>query len=425
MKKRFLSFVSVLLVLAAFLQLTGALQPLTVDAARSSSAIKSEIKEIKKEKAEIDAQIAELESQLKDNLEDMQDIVDQKNLIDQEISLLYSQMTNIEQQIVAYSELIADKQDELDAAQAHLAQLQKQNKERIRAMEKNGGLSYWSVIFKANSFADLLDRLRMVQEIADADRQRLEEMSAAAEVVAEAKVSLEEEKAGLEAVRLELDAAQAELEIKRAEADQLLADLIARGEEYEALVEEAEAAAGELGEELTELNKELTAAQRQEYLDYLASLPPPSSAGSSSGTGGTALEASQSAGLTWLKPCSYTKVSSAYGWRDHPVYGDRRFHYGIDLAAASGTPIYATRAGTVSQANYSSSGGWQVYIDHGDGFSSRYLHMTHYVVSKGQKVSAGQLIGYVGSTGTSTGPHLHFGIYYNGKAQNPALFINF
>ena len=423
MKKRILSLICAVLVLATLLQLTDAIQPLTVEAARSSSTIKSEIKEIKKEKAEIDAQIAELEGQLKENLEDMQDIVEQKNLIDQEIFLLYAQMENIEKQVIAYSELIADKQDELDAAQAHLAQLQEQNKARIRAMEKNGGLSYWSVIFKANSFADLLDRLKMVQEIAEADKRRLEEMSAAAEVVAQAKASLEEEKEGLELVREELEAAQAELEVKRAEADALLMELIAQGEEYEALVEEAEAAAGELNETLTDLNKELTEAQRKEYLEYLASLPKPSP--STGGTGGSALDPTVYQGITWVKPCSYTKVSSAFGWRIHPVYGDRRFHYGIDLSASSGTPIYAVRDGTVSQANYSSSGGYQVYIDHGDGFSSRYLHMTRYVVSKGQKVKAGQLIGYVGSTGVSTGPHLHFGIYYNGVAQNPATFINF
>ena len=126
---------------------------------------------------------------------------------------------------------------------------------------------------------------------------------------------------------------------------------------------------------------------------------------------------------TWLMPCSYIRVSSPYGWRIHPVYGTTRFHHGIDLAAPKGTPIYASRSGTVTRATYDSSSGYYVTINHGDGFSSSYLHMTHYVVSVNQTVKAGQLIGYVGSTGTSTGPHLHFSVYYNGTSQNPAAYI--
>lgn len=424
MKKRFLSLVCAVLVLATVLQLTGAFAPMSVEAAKSSSQIKKEINEIKEEKKEIDGQIAEIRGQLKDNLEDMEDIVEQKDLIDQEVFLLYAQMTNIESQITAYSDLIADKQEQLDAAQAHLTELQIQNKARIRAMEKNGSLSYWSVIFKANSFADLLDRLRMVQEIAEADKRRLEEMSAAADEVAAAKVSLEEEKEGLEVVREELEVAQADLEVKRAEADALLTQLIAKGEEYEALVEEAEAASGELAETLEDLQHQLDAAKKREYEEWLAAQPkpkPPASSGT--GSGGIAADPNYVNGLTWLVPCSYSRFSSPFGWRTHPVYGDRRFHYGVDLSARSGTPIVATRSGVVSSAGYDSSSGYRVYINHQDGFSSRYLHMTHYIVKAGQWVAAGQVIGYVGSTGTSTGPHLHFEIRYNGQAVNPADYI--
>lgn len=425
MKKRILSVLSALLVLATLLQLTGGIRPQTVNAAKSSSEIKDEIKETEKEKAEIDEKIAEIRGQLSENLEDMQDIVAQKNLIDQEVFLLYAQMTNIEKQIAAYSALIADKQDQLDAAQAHLSQLQKENKARIRAMEKNGGLSYWSVIFKANSFSDLLDRLRMVQEIAEADKRRLEEMSEAADLVAQAKISLEEEKEGLEQTKDELEVAQVELEEKRKEADRLLTELIAIGAEYEALVEEAEVEAGKLQEELDDLEYQLDEAEQREYEEWLAAQPkpkPPENANTSGG--GTVGDPNYVNGLTWLVPISYTHFSSPYGWRIHPVYGDMRFHYGVDLSAPTGTPIVASRSGVVSRASYDSSSGYHVYINHQDGFSTRYLHMTHYIVSPGQWVSAGQVIGYCGSTGASTGPHLHFSLYYNGIAQNPADYIN-
>ena len=126
----------------------------------------------------------------------------------------------------------------------------------------------------------------------------------------------------------------------------------------------------------------------------------------------------------WILPCKYTKITSSFGYRTHPVTGEWKLHGGIDLAAAQGTPIYATRAGKVTRTSYQAGGaGNYVSINHLDGFSSVYMHMTHYVVSQGQNVSQGQLIGYVGSTGISTGPHLHFGISYAGTYVNPLAYV--
>ena len=128
----------------------------------------------------------------------------------------------------------------------------------------------------------------------------------------------------------------------------------------------------------------------------------------------------------WRSPLTKsTKVSSAYGWRIHPVYNVKKFHHGIDLTAKSGDPIVAARSGVVTRTTYDSASGYYVTINHGDGFSSSYLHMTHYCVKPGQNVNAGDVIGYVGSTGVSTGPHLHFAIYYNGSSVNPASYVNF
>ena len=107
----------------------------------------------------------------------------------------------------------------------------------------------------------------------------------------------------------------------------------------------------------------------------------------------------------------------------HPVTGGYSYHNGIDLAAGTGTPIYAAKSGTVTGASYNSVYGYNVIINHGDGSSTLYGHMTHYIVGAGQSVSQGQVIGYVGSTGLSTGPHLHFTIFMNGSAVNPAAYI--
>ena len=414
-------WISILAGILAFIMVAGlvvGVLPGAADAA-SLSELQEQLNALKEDKKKIDSQISELEGQLSDNLSDMQAIVNQKNTIDQEIFALHQQTANLNQQISAYGLLIADKQVELDEAEARLADLNAKNKERIRAMEEDGSLSYWSVLFKANNFADLLDRLNMVEEIAASDQRRLKEMSAAAQEVANTKATMETEKAALEASKAELAEAQKKQEEKRAEADKLLADLVATGAEYQALLDEAEHKAGKLEGDIDDAQD---AYDKVKYQQWLSTSVPPTTA--SRPSGGSAGDSNIVGGLTWLIPCNYTRFSSPFGWRVHPVYGDWRFHYGVDLAADSGTPIVATRSGVISRTTYDSSSGYYVVVDHQDGFESKYLHMTHYIVSPGQQVSAGQVIGYVGSTGTSTGAHLHFSIMYNGQHVNPANYIN-
>lgn len=384
-------------------------------AADKVTEAKDKLDALQEEKDAIDEKIADLQSQLSDNLSQMEDIVAQKNLIDQEIFLLYTQIDNINQQITAYSTLIADKQDEVDAAQAHLTELQAQNKGRIRAMEKNSRLSYWSVLFKANSFADLLDRLRMIQEIAEADRLRLEQVRQAAKAVEEAKASLETQKASLETTKDSLRTTQNSLELKRQEADSLLASLVAQGQAFEELLEDSEAQQEELADKLAKAEDEYEDAK---YWQEQQNKPKPP-VGGSAGTGNTV------GGVTWLIPISYTYFASPFGYRLHPISGEWKMHKGVDLAAPEGREIYATRSGYISWTGYEEYGaGNYVQINHGDGYKSIYMHMTYYIVSVGQWVEAGQVIGYCGTTGGSTGPHLHFGISYNGEYVNPADYIN-
>lgn len=411
----FLAFVLVFGLIASVI-------PMLVSA-KSSGQIQQEINELKDEKKELQQKLSELQGQLSENMESMEAVVKQKNLIDQEIFILYEQTANINTQITAYGALIADKQEELDAAQKRLDELQAQNKKRIRAMEKSSANSYWSVIFNADSFLDMLDRLNTIFKINEADQKLITQLAEAADTVAQAKEELQDQKAGLEQTKKELEEAQKTLEEKRTEADALLTELVAQGAEYEALVEEAEQDKAKLDSQIGKLEDAYDIAKYQEYLASRPVVKPPSN--TSGSTGGTAGVGNITAGIKWVLPCSYSRVSSPYGWRLHPVYKDYRFHYGVDLSAASGTPIVAVRSGTVAIATYSDSAGYYVNVDHGDGFTSRYLHMTHYIVSPGQKVSAGQVIGYVGSTGVSTGPHLHFSLYYGGVSVNPADYINF
>ena len=405
-RKRLVSIMAGVMAVIMLLSLILSLIPTKVNAA-SSSEIKKQIAQLKEDKKELEAQMKDVQKQTEENEDEIAGLVEQKDAIDQEIFLLYEQIENINQQLSAYALLIADKQDELDEAQDHLSALSEKNRARIRAMEEDGEVSYWSVLFKANDFSDFLDRLSMVEEIAASDRRRLEEMDKAAAEVAVAKTALAEEKDELELVKDEMDAAQVILDEKRAEME-------AQEEEFL--------------EEIAQKEKEYNEAKRQEWIQYMSTYvtqPPATQPGSSGGSSGGSSSGGTVSSSGWLKPCAYRCVSSPFGNRDAPTAGASTNHQGIDLSAPEGTPIYASRTGVVTAATFSKSAGYYVSINHGDGFSSIYMHMTRYVVSKGQAVSAGQVIGYVGSTGVSTGPHLHFGISYNGTYVNPANYIAF
>ena len=405
-------------IMAAILLLSLILSLIPTKAgAASSSEIKKQISALKDEKKEIDAQLKEVKGQYKANSNEIKDIVGQKDAIDREIQLLHQQIDNINQQVATYALLIADKQDELDNATVRLEELQEKNKERIRAMEEDGEISYWSIIFKANDFSDLLDRLSMIQEINAADQRRLEEISKVASQVSNVQSELKLEKSDLEGTRAELDAAEITLEQKRQEADGLLAELVAKGDEYQELIDESEELQSKLMKEIAQAEKDLKAAQ---YKEWLATYVPTTKPSGTDTTPSTQVPSSSG----WIKPLKSYTFTSAFGMRLHPVKKKWLMHEGVDLSAPQGTPIYAAKTGQVTRTTYQEGdAGYYVSINHGDGFASIYMHMTHYIVSPGQHVSAGQVIGYVGSTGISTGPHLHFGISYNGTYVNPMNYI--
>ena len=406
-------------ILAAIMVLSLILSVLPMTAsALSSSEIQNQIDELEEEQAKLQEQMDELKVQMEQNKEEMADIVAQKSNIDQQIALLSAKIGSINEQIDAYNVLIADKQEELDVAEKRLAELNEKNKERIRAMEENGSLSYWSVLFKANSFSDFLDRLSMIEEIAASDRRRIKEMSDAAAEVAEAKQTLSDEKAGLEVTKTELTDAHAEMEEKRAESDLLLQELVKEAQRLDNDFFDYELKTEELLAELGQAQEDLEDAKYQEWLATSESTN-----SSSQGGGGDYSPPASSSG--WIIPCNYIYLSSAYGWREPPTEGASSFHGGVDLAGDEGTPIYATRSGYVYRTGYTEYNGYYVGLDHFDGFASAYLHLTYYIVDVGDYVSQGQVIGYMGSTGVSTGPHLHFTIYYNGNTVNPAEYIDF
>lgn len=416
MNKKLVQILAGIMAAVMLLALMLSLLISTVHAA-SSSEIQDQIDNLEQEYEEQQKALDELEKILAENNREIQNMVERKNGIDQQIVILNNQIVTLSQIVSAHNLQIADKQDELDASQEKLALLQEAYQDRIRAMEEQGEVSYWSVIFKANSFADLLDRLNMIVEIAQSDRIRMQQIRDLAQQIEDAKQELDAQKAEMEADKLELQLTQRELEAKGAEADGLLFALLEAGGEYQLLIDEGEKLANDLLDQLEDAEDELAEAK---YREWLATSVPPT-------TTNTRVKGQLTNtvnGVVWYTPTTNFVVTSKFGYRHDPFTGKWTGHNGVDLAAPKNTPIVATRAGRVSFAGYQEGGaGYYVWINHGDGYKSIYMHMTRYIVKEGDHVEAGQIIGYVGSTGRSTGNHLHFGLKYNEAYVDPLNYI--
>ena len=426
-RKRMVSILAGLMGFVMLLSLMLSLLPTRVNAA-SSSEIRKQINQLKKEKEEIKDKIAEVQEQYEQNEDEIADIIARKNVIDQEIQLLYTQIENMNEQLAAYNILIADKQDELDVAEDRYAVLNEENKLRIRTMEEEGELSYWEVLFKANSFSDLLDRLNIVEEIAASDNRRLKELSKAADDVVVAQGELVSEKDEMELAKQELDAAEAEMDAKRKEADAIIQELLEKADDLSALEDEFERQEAEFLEEIARKEVEFDEAKQREWEAYMATYVPPTTAPPAGSTNNSTPSNSggsvgSSGGGGWVRPCSYTSITSPFGYRQSPTSGASTYHQGVDLDTGTGWPVVAARAGTVTIAGWGKAAGNYVQINHHDGFSSIYMHLSSIGVSAGQNVSAGQYIGATGSTGVSTGDHLHFGISLNGVYVNPCNYV--
>lgn len=391
--------VAFLLVLAALCAMLPAVS------AENSSDIQDEIDRLKEEADRIEQQQKEIENQIDENDAQTLSFAEEKMRIDNDLELARQEVENLEAQIHQYNLLVAEKQAELDELTEKQNTLMQKFRLRMRSLQERGNISYWQVLFHSASFEDMLMRKTMVEEIAASDQRMLGQIRENAEQVLLAKESLTEQKAMLEEKKVEQAAAQEALEHKRAESDQAISDLIASRQD---LVEEQE----RIQDDMDALEKEIAAREeelnrQQQQNNYV---PVVTEAG-------------------FLFPVSlngYQCMTSPYGYRVHPISGVTRLHNGVDLAAVTGTPIFASKSGVVTTAciGWGNGYGNHVVINHGDGFSTLYAHQSALNVYEGQIVSQGDVIGYVGSTGNSTGPHLHFTVFKNGETINPMSCIS-
>lgn len=423
--------VAVIAILLAVLMVGG----LVIHAfAESSSTIKARIEGLKEQEAAIAAQQKEVQKQKAENESDIRDLVSEKNTIDQQIKLTQDSIETKNELIREYTLLIAEKQNELEDALAEQDALNARYKTRIRSMEENGKLTYWSILFKASSFADLLDRVDMINEIASSDAAMIEKIRQSALEIENARQELAAEKIEMEEAKEALAAEEEELVAQRGEADDLMAELMA---DHDSLVaaekkydsekedllnqiaqQEAKYKEAVAAEEKARKEAEAAEKARREAAARAAAARQNNASGSSSGS---ATWSVSSYGFQWPSACR--TISCEFGPRYHPITGVYSNHSGMDIAASYGSPIYACASGTVTTATYGTAYGYYVTINHGNGFSTLYGHMCRYVVSEGQYVTRGQVIGYVGSTGWSTGPHLHLTMYYNGSLVNPKKYL--
>jgi murein DD-endopeptidase MepM/ murein hydrolase activator NlpD len=450
--------VSILALILALLMIV----PLLISAfsmaayAQTSDEIMEDINALQEEAEGIQAQIASTKEDIAANEAATQDVVQQKVQIDQQILLTQEQIDNTNAQIQQYSQLIAAKQTELDEAQAAYDDMYETYRLRLRAMEENSTVSYWAILFEATSLSDLLDRIDMITDIAAADQTVLTQLQAAYDAVETERQALEDDKAALAEARTSLEEQEATLDQQREEATALIASLSDENgellEAYETFEEAEDAMSQELlemmnayqeklaEEEAERIRQEEEAAaaaaaaaaaeeaerqrQEEEAAAAAAAASQSSSTSSSTSSGSTNSNSVSDSGFILPVPAGCATITDAFGMRYHPIKETYSMHSGVDLACSQGTTVSAAKSGTVVAAAYDSSYGNYVTISHSDGTSTLYGHMDTLTVSAGDYVSQGTQIGTVGSTGLSTGPHLHFQIISGGEYVNPMNYVS-
>lgn len=369
-----------------------------------------------KEKEEAISKAEEEKKILQTGLSDIKKIVasleSTKNDLDSYVKSLDANLAKIEEKITELKELISKKEKEIEETMEALEEAQKVAEEqyeamksRIKFMYERGDTFYLELMLSAESFGDMLNKSDYVMKLSAYDRKMLDEYEKTAQAIAAFKVELEAEQEVLAEAKEAIEQEQAavstlinnkEKEIKVYEADISNKEQLVK--EYEAEIASQNAEIAALEAAVAEERKRLAAANEK-------------------------LKSYDGGQFKWPAP-SFTRISDDYGNRMHPTLGINKFHNGIDLAAPNGSPILAAYDGDVVAATYSSTMGNYIMIDHGDSLYTIYMHASALYVSKGDTVSRGDKIAAVGSTGRSTGPHLHFSVRLNGSYVSPWNYIS-
>lgn len=322
--------------------------------------------------------------------------------LDQEANILAAQIQELSEEIEAKKEEVAQTQEELLAAEQVADKQYEDMKLRIQYLYESGRPSYLELLLTADSVSDFLNRSTYTAEVSRYDRAMLDQYIEQKEKIADTKERLEAEE---EELNLMADAAREQKET----VDALIQTKTAQIRSYQSEIDSQASEAAEFKEDLEEQERLLNQLEAQIAAAALAN------AREGDGDGGAS-------GFIWPCPSS-RRITSDFGMREQPMPGASTNHNGIDIGAPTGSAIIASASGRVTTSRYSNSAGNFIVISHGNGVSTVYMHCSALYVSEGEMVTQGQTIGAVGSTGFSTGPHLHFGVMVNGAYVNPRNYV--
>ena len=336
----------------------------------------------------------------------------EKTSLADQLKKLTGEMEETKKKISAKEDEITNKEEELILAKADENEQYESMKKRIRYMYENGNTGFVEILCSSKSIGELLNNAEYISRISGYDRNMLVEFQKVVTNVENQEAELKKEYKELQTMQDDLitkqDSVNELIKNKQSEIQSLTSEL---GDTKNKLAQlEAAAAEAERKQKEAAAAKEAQAAAKKNTR----------SSGSSAGSAGASVVSGNG---TFTHPCPGGYISSGFGYRTQPIAGASTNHKGIDFAAATGTPIYAAAAGTVISAGYAGNAGNLLVISHGNGLLTYYMHCNAIYVSAGQKVSRGQNVAAVGTTGNSTGPHLHFQVMLNGTPVNPANYL--
>ena len=393
-RRRATAFLLAVLVLLALVPA----QPLLPTA---QAVTQSDIDDLKEDKKGLNAEKKEIEDQLAQLRNDKETAIQRRTLLDQKIDVTVKEIAATELEIAGYEALLAQTAYELEENEQEEARQYALFCERARVMEESGTTSYWAVLFKADSFSDLLSRLSDVQEVMNYDQGVLDSLRQLRAQIQEKQAYQEEVKVGAEAAKVELEAQKADLDSQRKAADQMVKELQADEAAAAVLLAEKEKEEARIQEQIKKKEKELADQMAAAQMNWSAT----------------------SGGYIWPETAS-KRITSPMGSRNTGIKGASTNHKGVDIGGVGyTTSVLATKAGIVITSERSSSYGNYVVISHGPGNTTLYAHMSSRSVKEGDVVSQGQVIGITGSTGISSGPHLHYEIKEGGSRIDPRTYL--
>lgn len=409
--------------------------------AKTLSDLRGEYSDIEDKVAESEQKVKELESQQADQSKIVSALNVQLQKLNQERENITAQKDLITEDIDATEKKISSLNSEIAKLDAEIAAKDQEIKDtvklfcdRMRANYMAGETSVLEIFTSSSDMSSFLNRLEMFKRVTESDQDLVDKLNKEIASIEKMQKELEVKKAALQKEKTELEAKRSDLQSTE---DTLTANqnvIKQKTEEVEtklnalnAQTKELRVSIDEYNSEMSRLDKEIKEAIRKANQSSSGSSGGSSSGGSNAGSMNSNVSSS---GWAWPLPYDGVYLTSYYGYRYHPLDGDWRYHSGIDvsMSGAYGKNIVATRAGTVILSSLESESGTgygnYIIIDHGDGYTSLYGHCSALLVSQGQRVSRGQIIARVGSTGWSTGPHLHFEVRYNGETVDPLDYVN-